>query len=97
MGSAERTLRAGADDFGGESLEGCNEMLCLTRPDVIRLTRVVLDRLVELGDYRFNIVTGERAQFLWTDWLDEEAVRTWLDTVSPEDRSGDLFASLDPL
>ncbi len=25
-----------AHDFGGESLEGCNEMLCLTRPDVVR-------------------------------------------------------------
>ena len=24
-----------ADDFGGPELEGCNEMLCLTRPDVI--------------------------------------------------------------
>src|SRR4051795_3757338 len=24
-----------ADDFGGATLEGCNEMLCLTRPDVI--------------------------------------------------------------
>ena len=25
-----------AHDFGGESLEGCNEMLCLTRPDVVQ-------------------------------------------------------------
>jgi 5-methyltetrahydrofolate--homocysteine methyltransferase len=25
-----------AHDFGGESLEGCNEMLCVTRPDVVR-------------------------------------------------------------
>jgi 5-methyltetrahydrofolate--homocysteine methyltransferase len=25
-----------ATDFGGESLEGCNEMLCLTRPDVVQ-------------------------------------------------------------
>ena len=25
-----------ADDFGGESYEGCNEYLCLTRPDVVR-------------------------------------------------------------
>ncbi|WP_068775606.1 methionine synthase [Paenibacillus sp. FJAT-26967] len=25
-----------ADDFGGEELDGCNEMLVLTRPDVIR-------------------------------------------------------------
>ena len=26
----------GPDDFGGDSLEGCNEMLVLTRPDVVR-------------------------------------------------------------
>ncbi len=26
----------GPDDFGGASLEGCNEHLVLTRPDVIR-------------------------------------------------------------
>src|SRR5919106_6410002 len=25
-----------ADDFGGEALEGCNEHLVLTRPDLIR-------------------------------------------------------------
>ena len=25
-----------ADDFGGEELEGCNEILCLTRPDAIK-------------------------------------------------------------
>ena len=25
-----------ADDFGGEALEGCNELLCDTRPDAIR-------------------------------------------------------------
>ena len=30
-----RTSTSSADDFGGPSLEGCNEMLCLTRPDVI--------------------------------------------------------------
>jgi 5-methyltetrahydrofolate--homocysteine methyltransferase len=28
-------LDLGADDFGGPSLEGCNEVLCATRPDVI--------------------------------------------------------------
>ena len=26
----------GPDDFGGEVYEGCNEMLVLTRPDVVR-------------------------------------------------------------
>ena len=33
-----------AQDFGGDGLEGCNEMLCVTRPDVVReLHRSFLD------------------------------------------------------
>ncbi len=36
FGTYIQGLDLSADDFGGEALEGCNEMLCLTRPDVIR-------------------------------------------------------------
>jgi 5-methyltetrahydrofolate--homocysteine methyltransferase len=36
FGTFVQDLDLGPDDFGGLSLEGCNEMLCLTRPDVIR-------------------------------------------------------------
>ena len=35
FGTFVQDLDLGADDFGGPSLEGCNEMLCLSRPDVI--------------------------------------------------------------
>ncbi len=35
FGTFVQDLDLTADDFGGPSLEGCNEMLCLTRPDVI--------------------------------------------------------------
>lgn len=35
FGTFVQDLDLGPDDFGGESLEGCNEMLCITRPDVI--------------------------------------------------------------
>ena len=35
FGTFVQDLDLGPDDFGGPSLEGCNEMLCLTRPDVI--------------------------------------------------------------
>ena len=35
FGTFVQDLNLTADDFGGPSLEGCNEMLCLTRPDVI--------------------------------------------------------------
>ena len=36
FGTFVQGLDLGPDDFGGATLEGCNEMLCLTRPDVIR-------------------------------------------------------------
>ena len=36
FGTFVQGLDLGPDDFGGQQLEGCNEMLCLTRPDVIR-------------------------------------------------------------
>jgi 5-methyltetrahydrofolate--homocysteine methyltransferase len=35
FGTYVQTLELSADDFGGPELEGCNEILCLTRPDVI--------------------------------------------------------------
>ena len=35
FGTYVQGLDLSADDFGGAALEGCNEMLCLTRPDVI--------------------------------------------------------------
>jgi 5-methyltetrahydrofolate--homocysteine methyltransferase len=36
MGTAIQAADLGPDDFGGAALEGCNENLVLTRPDVIR-------------------------------------------------------------
>src|SRR6188508_2729182 len=35
FGTYVQTLGLTADDFGSEALEGCNELLVLTRPDVI--------------------------------------------------------------
>ncbi|MGN7357119.1 methionine synthase [Paenibacillus sp. SAF-054] len=35
MGTMIQQVDLGQEDFGGEELEGCNEMLVLTRPDVI--------------------------------------------------------------
>jgi len=44
FGTFVQGLDLGPDDFGGTSLEGCNEMLCLTRPDVIEsMHRAFLD------------------------------------------------------
>lgn len=35
MGTMIQQEDLGPEDFGGEDLEGCNEQLCITRPDVI--------------------------------------------------------------
>ena len=37
MGTSIQELNLGAEDFGGEVLEGCNENLVLTKPDSIKL------------------------------------------------------------
>jgi len=43
-GTNLQTLGLAADDFGGASYEGCNELLCATRPDVVAgLHRSFLD------------------------------------------------------
>ena len=36
MGTNIQRYNLSADDFGGKTLEGCNDNLVLTRPDVIR-------------------------------------------------------------
>ncbi len=36
MGTALQAANLGTDDFGGPDLEGCNELLVATRPDVVR-------------------------------------------------------------
>ena len=59
------------------------------------MTHAVIDRLAELGAYRFNPVVGETGGFLWPDWRSAEEAKAWLSTLAPDARSGDLFARLD--
>lgn len=54
----------GADDFGGHALEGCNEMLCITRPDAVEtLHRSFLDvgvDVIETNSFgSFSVVLNE--------------------------------------
>lgn len=57
-------------------------------------THQVIDRLMALGPYRFNPVQGEDGNFLWQDWRDAGVTREWLRSLSPQARSGDLYARL---
>jgi FkbM family methyltransferase len=64
-------------------------------PGMADRTRAVLDRLAQIGRYRFNAVTGERGAFLWNDWRDGQQVGDWLAGLPPGSQSGDLYARLD--
>lgn len=91
-----RYIKIDVEGFELEVLSGLSKPVHMLSveflPGFPHLTLAVLDRLAELGDYRFNPVLGEKARFLWPDWRDAPSVREWLVTLPPESTSGDLFA-----
>jgi 5-methyltetrahydrofolate--homocysteine methyltransferase len=63
-GTNLQLLNLGADDFGGPALEGCNEILCVTRPEIVTaLHRSFLDvgcAVVETNSFgSFSVVLNE--------------------------------------
>lgn len=60
-------------------------------PGFLHLANKVLDRIEQLGDYSFNPVVGEKANFLWDRWRDAQEVRKWLNELPKDGSSGDLF------
>lgn len=64
-------------------------------PATIDLATKALDRVLALGDWRFNVAVGETARFLWPEWRDADTVRGFLAALGPADRSGDVYALLD--
>jgi len=64
FGTFVQDLDLGPDDFGGTTLEGCNEMLCDTRPDVIAsmheaFLRVGVDAIETASFGSFSTVLAE--------------------------------------
>ncbi len=64
FGTYVQGLELSADDFGGPDLEGCNELLCLTRPDMIRgmhdaFLTVGVDAVETASFGSFGVVLGE--------------------------------------
>ena len=51
-----------------------------------------VDRLEELGDYRFNVSLGESLTLEFRDWVGTEALRSWLRGRHPESELCDVYA-----
>ncbi len=60
----------------------------------LEVTGACVDRLEQLGDYRFDFVVGERREFQWREWRSADAVRDWLARGADGVASGDLYARL---
>ncbi|KGM30499.1 FkbM family methyltransferase [Inquilinus limosus] len=84
------------EGFEAEVLAGLSRPLpCLSVeyvPAALPATLAALDRIEALGDCRFQVSVGETGRFLWPNWREGHEVRAWLLTLSPEDRSGDIYA-----
>ncbi len=61
MGTSIQRYNLTADDFGGEQYNGCNDYLCITRPDVIEAIHTsfldVGSEVVETNTFRGNRLT----------------------------------------
>lgn len=53
-----------------------------------------LDRLCELGTYRFNWSPGESHRLVLDEWVDRAAMVDFLALLSPTANSGDVYAQL---
>ena len=58
-------------------------------------TAACLERLGELGRYRFNLVEGERARFAIDRWLDRAGIAAALAARPVNARPADVYARLD--
>lgn len=58
------------------------------------VARACVDRLEQLGDYRYDFVIGEQREFQWGEWRSADAVREWLAGGADGVASGDLYARL---
>lgn len=53
-----------------------------------------LQRLQDLGAYRFNLVEGEKPRFSLPDWTDRQTVAARLEGLPRTARAGEVFAQL---
>ena len=93
-----RYIKIDVEGFELEVLSGLSQPVALISveylPGLPDLTLSVITRLEELGEYQFNPVSGESGRFLWQDWRDAAATRSWLRSLPQDSLSGDLYARL---
>jgi 5-methyltetrahydrofolate--homocysteine methyltransferase len=104
MGTAIQAVGLGPDDFGGLDYEGCNEYLCITRPDVIAdIHKGFLDAgadIIETNSFgSTSVVLAEYGLADQARWLNREAAliaRRVADEAGDEERTRFVAGSMGP-
>jgi FkbM family methyltransferase len=63
-------------------------------PATADIALACIERLGELGDYRYNRSLGEQYRFVNDQWLTADAICRFLQQLQPAARSGDIYARL---
>lgn len=95
-----RYIKIDVEGFELEVLSGLGQPIDIISAEYLpafpALSHAVIDRLAGLGPYRFNPVAGETGGFSWPEWRSAAEAKAWIDDLSPDAGSGDLFARLMP-
>lgn len=93
-----RFCKIDVEGHEAEVLAGLSEPLAALSVEFVAgaldVARACVDRLEQLGDYRFDFVVGEQRDFQWHEWRSADAVREWLARGADGVASGDLYARL---
>lgn len=65
-------------------------------PALPDIAREAIEKLRDLGNYRFNRVIGERHRFVNAEWSDADTLMKDIAGLEPESPSGDIYARLTP-
>lgn len=81
-----------------EVLRGLSQPLRALSFEYIPASKAVslgcIERIMQLGDYRFNWSVSEQHRWQSSTWLTDEEMATRLEKVAANDKSGDVYAIL---
>jgi FkbM family methyltransferase len=63
--------------------------------ETIPIATACVDRLEELGRYRYNVSASEDMTYLFERWMDAAEIRAWLEARPANSGSGDVYARLE--